>query len=73
MTRANKAQTKRFMITKIDPDLWRKFKTACAHYDLSIRDLFIKLITNIVDDYQKRPGSKHPPIFNPIKELKKKC
>lgn len=63
MTRANKPKTKRFMITKIDPDLWRKFKTACAHYDLSIRDLFINLMENIVSDYEQLPWDNHPPML----------
>lgn len=72
MTRANKAQTKRFMITKIDPDLWRKFKTACAHYDLSIRDLFINLMANIVHDFEKRPADDSPPMLKGRKQLKKK-
>lgn len=71
MTCANKAQMKRFMITKIDPDLWRKFKTACASYDLSIRSLFINLMVNIVDDFEKRPSVNHPPILNRVKEPKK--
>ena len=72
MTRVKKAQTKRFMITKIDPDLWRKFKTACAHYDLSSRDLFINLMENIVYDYEKRPADDSPPMLKGRKELKKK-
>ena len=71
MTRANKARTKRFMLTKIDPDLWRKFKTACASYDLSIRELFINLMVNIVDDYEKRPSVNFPPILKRRKEPKK--
>lgn len=73
MTRANKVKTKRFMITKIDPDLWRKFKTACAHYDLSMKDIFINLITNIVDDYEKRPENRSKGLLCCGKELKKKC
>ncbi|MBA7713256.1 hypothetical protein ES703_122256 [subsurface metagenome] len=72
MTRVNKARTKRFMITKIDPDLWRKFKTACAHYDLSSRDLFINLMENIVYDHEKRPADDSPPMLKGRKELKKK-
>lgn len=71
MTRIKITLTKRFMITKIDPDLWRKFKTACASYDLSIRQLFIDLMTNIVDDYEKRPSVNHPPILKRRKEPNK--
>ena len=63
MTRLKKAKMKRFMITKIDPDLWRKFKTACAYYDLSSRDLFINLMENIVCDYEKRPWDNQPPML----------
>lgn len=63
MERVKKSQTKRFMITKIDPDLWRKFKTACAYYDFSIRDLFINLMQNIVSDYEKMPWDNYPPML----------
>lgn len=72
MTRVNKARMKRFMITKIDPDLWRNFKTACAHYGLSSRELFINYMTCIVDDYEKRPADDSPPMLKGRKELKKK-
>ena len=73
MTRAIKTQTKRFMITKIEPDLWRKFKTACAFYDLSMRQLFINLMTNIVNDYENRPWDNYPPILKYKHGPEKKC
>ena len=63
MTKVIKPHTKRFIITKIDPQLWKKFKTACAFYDLSMRDLFIKLIENIVSDYENRPWDYSPPML----------
>jgi hypothetical protein len=38
---------------EIDPDLWKEFKTACAHYDISMKATLIKHIQNIVNDYRK--------------------
>lgn len=73
MTRKNKTQTKRFMITKIDPDLWRKFKSACASYDLSIRECFIYFMVYITDFFEMRSSDDLPAILKRSKELKKKC
>jgi hypothetical protein len=46
-------KAKTYLITDIDPVTWKDFKTACAHYDLSMRIVFIKHIQNIVNDYRK--------------------
>ena len=42
-----------FNLINIDPDLYKEFKAACAHYDISIRDTLIKHMQNIVNDYRK--------------------
>jgi len=57
-------------IEGIDPKLYKEFKSACAYYELSIKEVLIKHMQNIVDDYnstlinrtfeahQKRKGGK---------------
>lgn len=72
MTRPKKAKTHRFLITKIDPDLWRKFKTACAHYSISSRQAFLNHITNVVNAYEHRDSVVISPILDITKEPKKK-
>lgn len=42
-----------YTLTGIDHKLWIEFKSACAHYDISIRSTFINQIQNIVNDYRK--------------------
>jgi len=37
---------------EIDPGLWREFKAACAHYNISMKAILIKQIQNIVNDYR---------------------
>ena len=37
---------------EFDPGLWREFKAACAHYDISMKATLIKHIQNIVNDYR---------------------
>lgn len=44
---------KRYNFTNIDPDLYRKFKAACAYYGLDMREVFIKHMETIVADYQQ--------------------
>lgn len=73
MTRRIKSQTKRFMITKIDPDLWRRFKSTCAFYGLPIREFFIDFMIKTVEDHEARDLINVPRIVNLKKELKKKC
>ena len=45
-------KAKTYLITGIDADTWKDFKTACAFYNLSMRATFIKHIQNIVNDYR---------------------
>jgi len=42
---------KTYLITGIEPGLMKDFKTACSHYELSMRDVFIKHMQNIVSDF----------------------
>lgn len=39
---------KHFQLT-VDPDLHRKFKTKCAVFNISMREVFIKLASAFVD------------------------
>lgn len=61
-----------FTLTRVDPELWKEFKAACAHYDLYIRDVFIKHIHNIVSDYKRQMLFKPASIVKPKKGDKKK-
>lgn len=56
---------------EIDPDLWKEFKTACAHYDISMKATLIKHIQNIVNDYRVsiREFDK-PKIYKKVKGKK---
>ena len=36
----------------IEPGLWKEFKAACAHYDISMAATLINHIKNIVNDYR---------------------
>jgi len=42
-----------YTLTGIDRKLWREFKSACAHFDISIRATFLRHIQTIVNDYRK--------------------
>lgn len=42
-----------YLLKNIDSVLWKEFKAACAHFDISMRATFIKHIQNIVNDYRK--------------------
>lgn len=46
-------KVKTYLITGINPDTWRDFKTACAYYNLSMRATLIKHIENIVNDFRR--------------------
>ena len=44
---------KDFNIRNIPEDLGKDFKTACAHFGLSMKAVIIKHMQNIVNDYRK--------------------
>lgn len=43
--------SKTFLIEGIDPKLHKDFKVACAYYGLSMKDVLIQHMRNIVEDY----------------------
>ena len=45
--------SKDFIVHNINKDLHRDFKTACAWYEISMREILIKHMQNIVNDYRK--------------------
>lgn len=53
---------KSYLLTGIEPTLWKNFKAACAHYDISMREIFIKHMQNIVSDYNMQRQHKPPSI-----------
>jgi hypothetical protein len=44
--------SKDFIIHNIDNKLHKDFKTACSHYDVSMRYTLIQHMRNIVEDYK---------------------
>jgi len=42
---------KTYQITGIEPMLYKNFKAACAYYELTINEVFVKHMRNIVEDY----------------------
>jgi len=58
-------------ITGIDVELYKDFKTACAYYDLSIKEVLTKHMHNIVEDYRKdRKIHDKPKIYKHVKGKK---
>jgi len=41
-----------FVLRDIDPETWKEFKSACAHYNFSMRATLLKHVENIVNDYR---------------------
>ena len=59
---------KTYLITGIDTATWKDFKTACAHYDISMKATLIKHIQNIVNDYRvSRREFDKPKIYKKLK------
>ena len=44
---------KKYLITGVDPKLYKDFKTACAYYGITAKATLIKHMENIVNDYLK--------------------
>ena len=44
---------KKYLITGVDPELYKDFKTACAYYGITAKATLIKHMENIVKDYWK--------------------
>jgi len=53
---------KSYLIQGIEPTLWKNFKTACAWYEISMRDIFIKHMQNTVSDYMDDKKLHYVPI-----------
>ena len=43
---------KSFLITGIEPKIWKDFKSACAFYNLSARYVFIKYVCSVAKDWR---------------------
>lgn len=55
---------KSYLITNIDSDVWKDFKSACAYYDISMRSTLIQHIFNIVRDYKRALSEfKKPKVY----------
>jgi len=42
---------KRYLLTNIDPGLWKEYKIACAEKEISIRKDMVEHIKAVVEDY----------------------
>jgi len=45
--------SKTYFLENINEELQKDFKTACAHYGLSMKEVLIRHMQNIVNDYRK--------------------
>lgn len=43
--------SKDYILHNVDSKFYQEFKTACSHYGLSMREVFMRHMQNIVDDY----------------------
>jgi len=44
---------KDYILTNIEEGFYREFKAACSHYGLSMKEVLIRHMQNIVNDYRK--------------------
>lgn len=42
-----------FLLKDLDPQLKREFKAACSYFGLSMKQVLVKHMQNIVNDYRK--------------------
>jgi len=63
---------KTYQITGIEPMLYKNFKAACAYYELTINEVFIKHMENIVEDHRRALGVFDKPKTYTKKGAKKK-
>lgn len=55
-------------ITGINAELYKDFKTACAYFDISIKEVLTKHMYSIVKDYQRsRKMFDKPKIYKKVK------
>ena len=45
--------SKDIQLKDVDPELHREFKTACSHFCISMKDVIVKHMQNIINDYRK--------------------
>jgi len=45
--------SKDIQLKNVDPELHREFKTACSHFGISMKDVIVKHMQNIINDYRK--------------------
>ena len=62
---------KKYLITGVEPMLYKNFKAACAYYELTVKEVFIKHMQSIVDDYFKALRKAIKPKTRTYKRRKK--
>ena len=63
---------KKYLITGVDPMLYKNFKAACAYYELTEKEVFIKHMRNIVEDYNNTLLDRKVKAHQKKKGVKKK-
>jgi hypothetical protein len=56
--------SKDFQLKDLDPQLHREFKAACSHFGLSMKQVLVKHMQNIVNDYWKAKMQLDYPKYN---------
>lgn len=62
-------ETKEYLLTKIDPEFWRRVKSVAASEGVTIRDLIIRLLEKEMEKYVEI--SIEPVSNKAMKKLKK--
>jgi len=45
--------SKDLILQNLNNDIHREFKTACSHYGLSMKEVLVRHMQNIINDYRK--------------------
>jgi len=63
---------KKYLLTGIDPETWRKFKACCDLQGVSMKEAFLEYIDTVVATIRKHPGEYKPRANKHKKGGKKK-
>lgn len=63
--------SKDLILQNLNPDIHREFKTACSHYGLSMKEVIIRHMQNIINDYRKDKKGLDKPEMSKSKWGKK--
>lgn len=62
---------KDYLLKGLNRDLQKEFKTACAHFEISMKATLVKHMQNIINEYRKDRLIDHrPKIYKDVKGKK---